>query len=69
MYNKSMKKHIKATREEFGKTIIAKIILNLWKDYCGSKEGREARVPKYSPVFNATNFISWLKDKYAKQTH
>ena len=46
------------------KRIIARIIISLWKDYCGSKEGREARVPKNLPVFNATNFISWLKDKY-----
>lgn len=48
------------------KYIVAKIILSLWKDYMESKEGREADVPEGLPVFNATNFIYWLKNKYEK---
>jgi len=46
------------------KALVAKMILILWKDYTKSKAGREANVPSGLPVFNATNFMYWLQDKY-----
>ena len=46
------------------KKIIARFILILWDEYRHSKEGCEAPVPDGLPVFNATNFMYWLKNKY-----
>ena len=50
--------------EDLVKRDFAQIVVALWNDYTHSKEGREAKVPEGLPVFNATNFIYWLVEKY-----
>lgn len=48
--------------------LMATLILRLWNEYTYSKEAREEiNILNGLPVFNAVNFMYWLKNKYGKK--